>query len=158
MSKNKKAHQPVKSPTPPNQPHKPDNKSFAVQATKTTFSGPLPHPEVLEYYNKIIPNGADRITAMAERQAMHRQELEKKAIQSEITDSRIGLWLGFIVALAGIGAGTACILNGYQIAGSILGGAPVTGLVGVFVYGSRQRRKERETKHREVSDNERNQS
>lgn len=28
----------------------------------SAFSGPLPPPEVLEHYNKIIPNGADRST------------------------------------------------------------------------------------------------
>ncbi|ELR72618.1 hypothetical protein C900_00997 [Fulvivirga imtechensis AK7] len=33
-----------------------------------THSGPIPDPETLSHYNKIIPNGAERIMAMAENQ------------------------------------------------------------------------------------------
>ncbi len=39
-------------------------------------SGPLPHPSILESYNNIIPDGAERIMAMAERQLNHRIETE----------------------------------------------------------------------------------
>jgi hypothetical protein len=35
-------------------------------------------------------------------------------------------------------------MAGHETGGSIIGGAGLSGLVGVFVYGSRQRRKERE--------------
>ena len=41
------------------------------------FSGPIPPPDLLEKYNNIIPNGADRILAMAEQQQAHRQFMEK---------------------------------------------------------------------------------
>jgi hypothetical protein len=54
--------------------------------------------------------------------------------------------LGFIIAMTGIIFGGICILNGHEISGSILGGGSLTGLVSVFVYGSVQRRKERESK------------
>ena len=42
-----------------------------------TFSGPLPPPDALKRYSDIIPNGAERIMAMAEEQSKHRRELEK---------------------------------------------------------------------------------
>ena len=83
---------------------------------------------------------------MAETQMKHRQDLEKRVIDSDIGDSRLGLFLGFIVAIVAILAGAYCIVNGHSIAGGILGSSAVPGLVGVFVYGSKQRRKEREAK------------
>jgi uncharacterized membrane protein len=45
-----------------------------------TFSGPLPPPEILTKYNEAIPNGAERIMAMAERQAAHRQNIELRVV------------------------------------------------------------------------------
>ena len=33
------------------------------------YSGPLPPPQMLEQYNRAVPNGAERIMAMAEKQA-----------------------------------------------------------------------------------------
>ncbi len=43
-----------------------------------THSGPLPDSHTLEEYNRIIPNGAERIMIVFEKQSDHRMELEKK--------------------------------------------------------------------------------
>lgn len=83
---------------------------------------------------------------MAEEQMRHRQDLEKMVIESEISDSRRGLHYGLIIGLTAVIGGTACILLGHETGGAIIGGTGLTGLVGVFVYGSRQRRKERENR------------
>jgi len=63
-----------------------------VSFVAASFSGPLPPPETLEKYSRIIPNGEERIMVMAEEQSQHRRELEKTAL---ITDSRNSL-LGII--------------------------------------------------------------
>lgn len=81
---------------------------------------------------------------MAETQSRHRQELESKAIASDIANARTGLHYGLIIGLVSIIGGCICIALGQQIGGSIIGGTGLTGLVGVFVYGTRERRKERE--------------
>ena len=71
-------------------------------------------------------------------------------IQSDIRDSRTGLFLGFGTGTVAIICGAYCIAQGYSIAGTIVGGSAVPSLTGVFVYGSRQRRKERENKLQEA--------
>lgn len=121
------------------------NKSFS-----THFEGPIPPPEILHQYDQVLPGAAERIISMAENQAKHRQLLEKSVIESEIKDSRMGLYFGFLVSLIALLMGTYCIIQGYSISGSIIGGSAVPGLAAVFVYGSRQRRKERETKQRQT--------
>lgn len=57
---------------------------------ETHHSGPLPHPETLAQYEEIIPNGAERIMAMAEKQSAHRIELESMVVKSQVDQSARG--------------------------------------------------------------------
>ncbi len=127
------------------------SKSQSVTFQHQHHQGPLPHPSILQEYDNIVPGAAERIICMAEQQAKHRQGLENAVIQSDIEDSKRGLYLGFFIGVVAMIAGTVCILQGQTIAGGVIGGSAVPGLVAVFVYGSRQRRKERETKQKQIS-------
>ncbi|MFH1187948.1 MAG: DUF2335 domain-containing protein [bacterium] len=108
------------------------------------FSGPLPHPFILQEYDKIIPGAAERILKMAEEQSKHRKTLEVKVIESDINNSKLGLIFGLIIGLAGIGGSVVASIYGRQIISGILGVGTIGSLVGVFVYGSQQRKNERE--------------
>ena len=81
---------------------------------------------------------------MAERQAQNRQSLEMKALNSAARDSLLGLVFGLLIALATVTGGTICILNGYTWSGTIVGVGGVTGLVSVFIYGSKQKPSEQD--------------
>ena len=105
-------------------------------------SGPLPSPEQLKDYDSIIPNGAERIMKMAEKQMEHRQELENRVIPGQIQQSGRGQWLGFSIGALTILCGTLCILFGHEFAGGFLGTAGLTGLVSVFVFGKNRQREE----------------
>jgi len=67
-----------------------------VQATMQSFSGPLPPPAMLAQNNDVVPNGAERIMVTADKQQLHRQELEHCVVHRNAVDQRIGLILGFI--------------------------------------------------------------
>lgn len=133
-------------------PKVPDQKQHSVTAIHRVQAGPLPPPEVLMQYNQAVPDSAERIIVMAEAQSKHRQELESKVIESDINNSKLGLHYGLIIGLAAVIGGTICILYGHEVGGSIIGGTGLTGLVGVFVYGSRSRRKEREQRFKAETD------
>jgi len=120
----------------------------AVVAQRASFSGPIPPPQFLAEYNKIVPGSAEIIINMAKEQATHRQELEKKVINSDIDNSKKGLWFGFIIGMTGIIIGAFIIYAGQVIAGSIISGGTLATLVGTFVYGSQGRKKEREEKNK----------
>lgn len=83
---------------------------------------------------------------MAKNQSEHRQELEKSVIISDIKNSKLGLYFGFIIGMTGIIAGTIIIFSGQVIAGEFLSTISLGSLVGTFVYGSQRRKKEREQK------------
>src|SRR3989344_5346523 len=122
----------------PSQPTN-QNKGKLVRATLTQsvrFSGPLPPPEILERYEKIVPGSAERIIKMAEGQSSHRKELEIKVITSKIHNSKLGLWFGLIIGIVALISSMVMVVFGHAIAGSAIGILYLASLVGTFVYGS----------------------
>jgi uncharacterized membrane protein len=109
-------------------------------------SGPIPDPSTLERYDKILPGAAERILRMAEEQSAHRRDIEKYVIKSKSRDSLLGIIAGFLIAMGTIASGTYVASHGHVWSGTILGSAGLVGLVGVFIYGTRSSRKEREGK------------
>ncbi|MEK7157651.1 MAG: DUF2335 domain-containing protein [Patescibacteria group bacterium] len=132
-----------------NLPNSQNNTSGVVirREVSQSFSGPLPHPDILRQFNEIVPGSAERIIKMAEEQSAHRKELEKKVIDSDITRSKWGQILGFVIAIAGLGVSAIVVVYGNAIAGGFIGVGTLASLVGVFMYGSKTRSKERETKN-----------
>ena len=60
------------------------------------FQGPLPPPEAFAAYNHILPGAADRILKMAEKQAGHRQTLERRALFGDLIKAMMGTVLAYI--------------------------------------------------------------
>jgi len=77
-----------------NKPHsrnKPRKKQHVLHQEireETFHSGPIPAPEMLAAYSKIIPNAPERIFAMAEKESSHRQDLEQKSLNANIKDRK----------------------------------------------------------------------
>lgn len=111
-----------------------------------THTGPLPAPETLAEYSAIIPNGAERIMLMAEKQLEHRMKMENKVIGGQMLQSNIGQFLAFFIGLAALVASTYCIVLDHEWAGSILGIGGLTGLVTAFIKGRSQQEKNLEEK------------
>lgn len=107
-----------------------------------SHSGPLPDSETLIEYNSVIPNGADRIMKMAEKQQEHRINIEKDVIKSQSGQSLLGQWFGLIIGIFGIGCGTFLAYSGEKTVGGIIAGGTVVSLVSVFVIGKGKQSKE----------------
>lgn len=98
------------------------------------WSGPLPAPADLEKFNQIIPNGAERILAMSEKEQAHRIGYESTGLAATIRESRRGQYLGAIVSGAAIGGAiyTAYIGVYWAIPVSLVG-VPILGIVRAIV-------------------------
>ncbi len=132
------------------------NKSIQVRQQQINiqqFQGPIPPPEILARYDEVIPGGADRILAMAERQAAHRQELEKRVITSNITGERWGAGLGFVLAMTALIGGFYLVGTGYGSVGiaSIISSLAIP--AGAFAYGKYQQKQERAEKAQQFTGN-----
>jgi len=86
------------------------------------MSGPLPSPDVLRAFDDVVPGDADRIIKMAEEQSLHRKQLERKVIDSDISRSRWGQILGFVIAIVGLVVAAVVAVYGSAIAGGVIGG------------------------------------
>jgi len=123
-----------------------------IQMSSIVRSGPIPDAGQLEHYERICPGLADRIISMAEKQSEHRQYLEKTVVKSGVRDSLLGIISGFAIGIVTVVSGALLIYSGHDIAGAVFSGTGLTGLVGVFVYGTRSSRAERESQ-REKNEN-----
>ncbi|MEI6125059.1 MAG: DUF2335 domain-containing protein [Pseudomonadota bacterium] len=122
------------------------NKFTVTQSAFFHRSGPLPPPGEIEQYEKIIPNAAERIFTVFEKQSKHRQEIELRIVKNDCRNSMLGMVFGFIIGMTGITCGAFLIYAGHGSWGAAISGACLTGLVGTFIYGTERRKKEREDK------------
>ena len=95
------------------------------------WSGPLPPPAALEQFDAIIPNGADRIMGMVEREQAHRIEHESKVLSAQTSDFARSHWLGALIALCCIaGAIYTATIGAHWSVSVAMVGLPITALVG----------------------------
>lgn len=101
-------------------------------------SGPLPDPEDYAAYEHVLPGSAERILAMAEKQAEHRQAQEDHERGDEARAEARGSYLGFgaVVVIALLAAFLAG--QGYSTAAGVIGTADIVGLAAVFIAGRRR--------------------
>jgi uncharacterized membrane protein len=114
---------------------KSNTKKASLTVSRTTHVGPLPDPNTLKNYNDIIPNGADRIMSLTEKQANHRMELEKRVVGGQMLQSNLGQIFALIIGLFSLACATYVILEGHEWAGSIIGVGGLTSLVTAFIKG-----------------------
>jgi len=103
------------------------------------YSGPLPHPKILKQYDEIVPGSAERIIAQSEKQTDHRIAMESHVVTSGETNERIGMILGFLLAVLAICLAGFVVWLGQPILGVTIFVAELVVLAGVFVYAKTKR-------------------
>ncbi len=96
------------------------------------YSGPLPSAEEFARYEAVQPGTAERILAMAEKEASHRHELEKTAVRSTAKLNFTGQIFGFIVALLSLGAVFVSIFLNRPLGAIVPAVTALIGLISVF--------------------------
>lgn len=116
---------------------------FAELALRiSSHSGPLPHPEFLEAYEKAVPGSGKIIVKMAKDGATHRQEInrahirfQRRALELKARESLLGQIFAFALALVVLGGGLVLLGLDKSLGGlgSIITAA--VALVSVFIAG-----------------------
>ncbi len=139
---------------PDNSPQPRNNPSSKLIATKieefSGFSGPIPPPQILQQYNNIVPDAAERIIRMAEKQSDHRMDLERKVVDSNILKSYLGMIIAAGIAVYGLYIAKEISINGNPWAAGIIAALDLGGLISVAIYNGLIQKRERE-KRRETS-------
>jgi uncharacterized membrane protein len=115
--------------------------SVGFTLVQKSHSGPLPDAETLEHYARIIPNGAERVMAMAEKEQDYRHGLTKKVSSRQLNQIFTGQVFGFILALIAIGGGIYLSYSGKETSGLATIISAMVLLVGAFIVGKVQEKK-----------------
>jgi len=103
-----------------------------IQVVTTKFSGPIPPPSILKEYDDIVPGSAKKIMDSAHKQTNHRIIQEEKIVSSEISSSRIGQWMGFVIAIIILGLAAGFVYLGKDIWAFSIILSEAVGLVYIF--------------------------
>ena len=128
----------AKQAQPQNTPNAAQQGQQVVQVSAAAFSGPLPHPSLLEHYNKVIPNAAERILRMAEQEGEHRHYIEKKLVDAQASQLKLGSIFAFVLGMTTVVGGLVLLYLGKEIGGL---GSLVAGLAAIvtaFIAGARR--------------------
>jgi uncharacterized membrane protein len=119
-----------------------------VQAITVSFmqvqkshSGPLPDAETLEHYARIIPNGAERVMVMAEKEQEFRHIYSDKVSYRQLNQISRGQIFGFSIAILGIGGGIFLSYEGKETTGLTTIISSMVLLAGAFITGKVQDKK-----------------
>lgn len=115
-------------------------KVMNIVAKKEEYSGPIPHPDHLEKYEKILSGSANRILGMAESQSIHRQNIENKLLEAEIKYKNKGQNFGFIISIICIIGGIVMLFFGKNLQGFITLIGTVGVLISTFLYGNKNKK------------------
>lgn len=109
----------------------------------STYSGPLPPPDILRQFEEIVPGSAERIFAQFEAQSAHRRSMESTVISSGAFSQRFGTVSGTLIGLIGVGGGIWLAHDGKSLEGLSTSFTTLAVLVGTYLYKRRKQDKER---------------
>lgn len=134
---------------PDRAPHK-DIAGILAQGTETHIehSGPLPPPEMLREYEKIIPRAAERFLALVEKEQDNRNKIEQRLTEALVQDTERARQADKRGDLIAVYIFTACMLSGFAVLyfgyptalAATLMGAPLVTSVATFLFKRRQAR------------------
>jgi uncharacterized membrane protein len=116
--------------------HSHDNPLTVSQSV--TIMGPLPSAVEFAGYEKALPGTAERILVMAEKQAIHRQNMEKDVVHHSFRLNFFGQILAFIIAILSIGAVYLSIFLKQPAVAIVPAIIALTSLAAVFIGKTRQ--------------------
>lgn len=110
-----------------------------IQRITSFHSTPLPDADTLEAYAKLIPNGADRVMSLVEREAAHRHRRES----ADMLQLARGHWMSFILTLALAGGGLWLGLSNHDWLAAALFTTTIGAVVTTLVVDGKSRQRER---------------
>lgn len=117
-----------------------------IHVKSTSYSGPLPHPQMLLDYDDILPGGAERIFTQFEEQGRHRRKQEDRLVKSQTKESNRGQIMAFTLAIIFALLSFIAAIYGHTWYASIVGGSTLISLVVAFLGGKKTQNKDLEDK------------
>lgn len=122
--------------------------STRLSAQAEYFSGPIPHPALLEAYERACPGSCEKILKMALDEQANRHALEHKQLDHENSQIRRGQMFGLGITVSMLVAAVVIVLLGNStasaVAGSLIGAGGIASAATAFVYARNKAKDEGE--------------
>ncbi|OCR91514.1 DUF2335 domain-containing protein [Campylobacter fetus] len=83
------------------------------------YCGPIPSPEVMDYYKSIDSSFPDRILKMAEEDLKHQHEYKNRVLKLQGRDNLLGLCSAFTITITIVILGSVLLYKGKDVQGFI---------------------------------------
>lgn len=119
-----------------------------AQFTIEQRSGPLPDPATLREYESILPQAADRIFSLAEREQVfaHTYNLNEQKARGRAT--LLGQVFGFVLGILGVAGAVVLSVYGKELGGVAIFVGAVGTLIFTAVWGKRAPAKKSEAEQK----------
>lgn len=119
---------------------RPEQQEAIIKAIKQeAFSGPIPHPELLQKYDEVKEGFAERIVKMAEIQLQHRVRCEEKIVDESIAESKRAQNYAFYLSILFLVAAVLLGFYGHDWLAGCFGGGTLISLVAAFIAGKKNK-------------------
>lgn len=128
------------------------NNPLSYQQTQATqlYQGPVPHPDILEKFDRLVPGTAQRLFQLAEDESIHRRKQEEQANQANISAQQkqlsiaeyqskavfrsdcLGQLAGGLISLICIGGAIYLSLNNHEVVAAALAAIPTASVIQAF--------------------------
>ncbi|MBI3903041.1 MAG: DUF2335 domain-containing protein [Nitrosomonadales bacterium] len=124
--------------------------NIAAGTQTQVYQGPIPPPEVLRGFDQLVPGTAERLINLAENESTHRRQMEKQAMDANISAQQsqlrigeyqskavfrsdtIGQAAGLVVSLACIAGAVYLGANGHEVTAGVLAAIPTAAVIRAF--------------------------
>ncbi|PKN97092.1 MAG: hypothetical protein CVU43_17825 [Chloroflexi bacterium HGW-Chloroflexi-5] len=122
----------------------------ALTARYSSFSGPIPSPQALAFYEQVAPGAASRILKLAEDQQAHRIRLESIAVPETFEANKRGQKFALIIVIFAIIATVFLGWLGMQWAAVAMTLVIGSGVAATFITGKSEQKASMSEKAKEV--------
>ena len=123
----------TKKPDPPPAPTSPEGGTTLLSIE--SWQGPLPAPETLAEFERIVPGSAEAIIREWGTEANHRRRYEQRALSIQGFEQIGGRVLAFVFAIAALGVTAYLARIGAEWAAGIIGAGTIGSVVLTLVSG-----------------------
>lgn len=108
------------------------------QITKqTTFSGPIPHPEIFRQYGEVIPGAPERILRVFEEDSRHVRNISMAALNAQKGDNHRSHWMAFTLIFTGLLLTGFLAYIGKDWLAAVIAGTTLAGTIAGFFGGKK---------------------
>lgn len=117
-----------------------DQRIIEAQYHRQTFNGPMPHPDILEGYGKLVDTAPERILKVFEADSQHVRDFETAALAAQRGDNKRLHWMAYSLIATGYGMSALFALMDKDWLAGIVLTTTIVGTVVGFLQGKKDTR------------------